>query len=115
MTYSPGITIYVLAPKGTNATDVQTAALNGLDNFFASPANPIGGIIASDDTNTNFRGIFESGVTGVLAQAVATLPGCVLLSARFTGVSDVALLASQVAVTGITSSTLSVALQFQGA
>lgn len=112
--YAPtGIQVYVLAPKGVRGADVQTAILNQLATFFSSQANPIGGITASDDSHTSFTGLLESGVTGVIAQGVAQIPGCQMLSTAFQGINtDLPLSANEVATDGITSSTLSVFVQY---
>ncbi len=96
--YQPTIDLYVLAARGTAAADLTNAAEGALTAWFASRANPIGGLLASDDANTNFQGIFETGVAGVLAQGIATIQGAALISAKFTGEGDLPLSGQQVAV-----------------
>jgi hypothetical protein len=98
--YEPSITVYVLAPPGTTAAALQNVITQALATWFSGPTNPIGGTTASDDTNASFTGIFESGITGVIAQAVATQANCFMLSTRFQGVSDLPLAPGQVAVFG---------------
>jgi hypothetical protein len=98
VSYSPGITAYVLVPLGTTAASLASAIATALATWFSGPSNPIGGLVASDDIQTNFSGIFESGVIGLIGAAVATVPGCTLLSTKFTGVSDLPLGVGQVAV-----------------
>jgi len=124
VTYSPtSISVYVLAPKGTIANgttpagaplSLQTTILNQLDNFFESQANPIGGLSFSDDNNLSFNGISESAVIGQIGQAIASVPGCSLIATRFVGPSDLTLLASEVAVNGISASTLNVIVTYTG-
>jgi Baseplate J-like protein len=107
--YGPAITVYCTAPKGTSTTTIQTTILQALTTWFASSANPIGGITASDDTNTNVTGIFESGVSGIIATAVASLAGCTMLASKFanaTSAPDVTLLVNQVATMAITAPNL---------
>ena len=60
--YDPSITVYVLAPIGTTATTLQTTILAALDAWFGGTTNPIGGLVASDDTEIDFYGIFYSGI-----------------------------------------------------
>lgn len=108
VTYAPGlITVYVLAPKGTTTTSIQLAIIDALDTWFEGPTNPIGGISAADDQHASFTGIFESGITGIIAQAVASVgPDVLMLSTRFAGSGDLAIGPYQVAVNGITASPL---------
>jgi hypothetical protein len=106
--YNPAITVYVLAPVGTTAATLQTTINAALDAWFKGASNPIGGLVASDDTEVDFDGIFESGVSGVIAQAVASVPGCVLLATRFSGVSDLPLVTGEVAANAITSLTVNI-------
>jgi hypothetical protein len=114
VSYAPNAILYVLAPKGTSATTIQAAALAALSTFFSSQANPIGGIAGADDNNTALTGIFESGVSAVLAAGVAIVPGCTMLSSRFSGSSDVALSANQVAVLGMTAANLTINVTYVG-
>ena len=100
--YTAAITVYCLAPVGTTAATLVTAIDNALDTWFEGETNPIGGLTASDDANTNFNGIFASGITGIIAQAVATVPGCLLLSTL--GAVDLGLAAGQVATNSVTIS-----------
>lgn len=95
--YTPAITCNVLAPQGTTAASLQTTIANALSAWFSGASNPIGGLTASDDANANFTGIFESGVSGVVAVAVAGVTGCTLLSTQFSGMTDLALAAGEVA------------------
>jgi hypothetical protein len=89
--YGPTITVYCVAPVGASASALATVVENALTLWFEGPTNPIGGLVASDDVNTNTSGIFESGVAGVIAQAIATQAGCYMISAKFTGTSDLVL------------------------
>lgn len=95
--YAPAITAYVLAPAGTTAANLQTTIDTALTTWFEGPSNPIGGLTASDDVNSNFTGIFESGVTGIVGAAVAGVVGCTLLSTKFTPSGDLALVAGETA------------------
>lgn len=94
--YGPAIAVYCLAPIGTTAAQLQTVIETALTSWFSGPNNPIGGLTASDDDNVNFTGIFRSGVDGIIAQAVASVPGCLMLSTRYTGAGDLALSSGQV-------------------
>jgi hypothetical protein len=100
--YDPTISVYVLAPPGTTAATIQTAIETALTTWFTGTKNPIGGLTASDDSHTNFTGIFESGITGIIGAAVAGITGCYLLSAQFVGSGDLPLGAGEVAVDGTT-------------
>jgi hypothetical protein len=95
--YTAAIVVYVAAPSGVTTSGLQTLVTNALSTWFEGPTNPIGGLTASDDTYSNFTGIFESGVIGLIGAAVASSPGCVLLSTKFGGSGDLALVAGEVA------------------
>ncbi len=95
--YEPAIDVYVIAPAGTSSSDLADAVETALTTWFESPANPIGGLVASDDDHTDFQGIFETGVAGVIAQGVATVPGARMISAKFNGEGELPLTAGQVA------------------
>lgn len=95
--YAPDIVYYVVAPPGTVASDVNTAVSNALSQWFAGPSNPIGGLNASDGSATT-RGIFESGVIGIIGKAVADIPNCYLAACNFNGSGDLPLSDGQVAV-----------------
>lgn len=115
VTYQPSsILLTVLGPKGTTPQQVQTVVLAALDAWFASPSNPIGGIAGTGDAGP-MVGIFESGVSGVCASAVAGITGCTQLSSQFTGTGanapSLPLTTGQVAVNGISSATLKVVVQ----
>ena len=101
--YNPAILVYVLAPKGVSAASLQATIASSLVTWFEGATNPIGGATGADDANPSFTGIFESGVSGQIAIAVASVTGCVMLSAKFTGTSDLPLAANQVAVYAVTS------------
>lgn len=108
--YGPAITVWCLAPKGTSSATIQTTILQALTTWFSSQANPIGGITAADDANNTFTGIFESGISGIIATAVATVPGCTMQSSRFTATAtsgpDLALSVNQVATMAIVPTNL---------
>lgn len=100
--YTATIDVYVIAPRGTAAAALETAAEDALTTWFESSANPIGGLVASDDANANFQGIFETGIAGVIAQGLAAVPGASLIAAKFSGMGDMALGAQQVATNATT-------------
>lgn len=110
--YSPNIVAYILAPKGVLASAMQTTILAALNAYFEGPQNPIGGVTAADDANGSFTGVFESGISGVIAQAVASVTGCVMLSSKFTGNADLALSGNEVATNGVTTQNLVVSLKY---
>lgn len=103
ITYAPILTPTVLAPAGTSSTAIQNAIVSGLATFMQSQTgNPIGGVLATDDTGTQ-QGLFAAGVYGAVSAAIATVPGCAMVTCR--GASDLALSSSQVAVNAITVNT----------
>lgn len=106
--YNPTITVYVLAPKGVAASILQTTIVSSLTVWFEGATNPIGGATGADDANPSFTGILESGVSGQIAIAVASITGCVMLSTRFVGTSDLPLTANEVAVYAVPSLTVNV-------
>lgn len=99
--YTATVTPYVLAPKGASSAALQAAIAMQIANFFSSQGtNPIGGVTASDDTSTGVTGVFASGVYGAVAQGVASIAGCALISCR--GGIDLALTELQVATDNVT-------------
>lgn len=96
--YTPAITCYVVAPSGTTAASLQATISSAISTWFSGPQNPIGGLTGSDDAHSNFTGIFESGVGGIIGAAVASVTGCYLLSTQFVGESDLELFEGEVAV-----------------
>ena len=105
VSYAPTVAVYVQAPIGTTPASLETVIDDALTAWFQSPANPIGGVTATDDSGPQ-TGIFESGVSGVIAAAVGAIPNCYMLATRFTGESDLPLASGEVASNGITNLTV---------
>jgi hypothetical protein len=96
VTYAPTLTPWVQAPAGVTAGTLQSAIAAYLTASFGSPANPIGGNVAADDAHpSGFQGILATGVTALVGQAVAAIPGCLLIALQ--GATDLALTADDVA------------------
>lgn len=95
--YTATISSYVQVPPGVSATSVQTAMQTAVATLFAN--YPVGGRTIIDDSGT-ITGITADAVYGAMAQGVATIPGCVFLSAK--GGIDLALASTSVAVNAVT-------------
>jgi hypothetical protein len=98
--YTVSIIVYCKLPDGVNSADVKAAIDLALVSFIST--YPIGGESATDDANpsTPLRGIFASGVYGVIAEAIADLDG-IMIAAQ--GAVDVTMLSGQVVTDGIST------------
>ena len=94
---SGGLALYAFDIIPPTPESIQTAVVDALVAWFESPANQIGGSVASDDSHAVFEGVFESGVSGIIGAAVANLPNAVLISAKFSPSGDLALAYGEVA------------------
>jgi hypothetical protein len=97
VSYAPALIVWATLPSGTTSTAAATAAAAALTSYLAS--FPIGGVLASDDINPGFQGLFGSGVTGALTTGIRNVNGT-LLSVQ--SATDLALTAGQVAVDAAT-------------
>lgn len=102
--YAPTITVYVLNAPGLDVDALKDAIDAAILTYIST--YPIGGVTASDDTNTAFTGLFGSGVASAIAAGCATL-AVTLLSVK--GATDQALLASEVITNSVTTIVVSVA------
>jgi hypothetical protein len=93
--YSPTMTVWILAPVGTSSESVQAAVDTAITSYISTV--PIGALQAGNsDQGTK---LFAVGVMGAVAQGVATIPGCTMITCE--GATDLALTVGQVAVDAV--------------
>lgn len=103
LNYTATPTVWVSGASTTDATALQAAIDAGLITFFQT--YPIGGVLASDDTNTNYQGVFADAVKGAIVDAVDNIGGGIKVRS-IQGLSDLTLTATQVAANAITTPTI---------
>jgi hypothetical protein len=96
VTYAPTVTVWCALPPGVTAAQAQAACAASVATVLANYR--IGGVLASDDTQSNFQGLFGGSVAGACAQAIAALGGTYYSSQ---GAPDLALTPGLVATNGV--------------